>query len=113
MARRFCATVSSFTQSGCYHFRQKTFFKGLIDNPQLSRLDEPDEEEVETDLTDKWIEVSGCGIREGLVGVDADFTIDYSGADKGSLSVESRGPAKLDLCCAYSELLLELCRLLR
>ena len=51
---------------------------------------------------DKWIEVRGEGISKGLVGIEADFCIDYSGADKGSLSIESRGPAKLDLCCAYS-----------
>lgn len=96
----------------------------MIDNPQLSRFDEPNTEEADSllanlsiekaetfmpsDNTDKWIEVTGCGLREGFVGVDADFTIDYSGADKGSLSIESRGPAKLDLCCAYSELLPEL-----
>ena len=54
---------------------------------------------------DKWIEVRGEGISKGLVGIEAEFCIDYSGADKGSLSIESRGPAKLDLCCAYSTFL--------
>ena len=73
---------------------------------RLPELQEPDIEPL--DKGDKWIEVRGKGIKEAIVGIDSDFTIDYSGADKGSLSIESRGPAKLDLTCAYSKINLDL-----
>ena len=73
---------------------------------RLPELHEPDVEPL--DKGDKWIEVRGEGIKQAKVGIDSDFTIDYSGADKGSLSIESRGPAKLDLTCAYSKINLDL-----
>ena len=49
----------------------------------------PDEEE------NIWVEVLGEGIKKAWVGEKASFTVKYS----GSLGIETKGPAKLELQC--------------
>ena len=45
--------------------------------------------------------MTGEGIKSAIVGKPASFLIDYSGADRGSLAIETRGPSKLELDCDY------------
>jgi len=44
---------------------------------------------------EKWVEVFGEGTKCGFVGEESSFTVQFS----GSLGVETKGPAKLDLVC--------------
>ena len=72
-------------------------FRNLLDRHELA--DPIDEKESDK----KWIVVSGDGLYKGFVGVETGFSIDYAGAEMGSLSIQTRGPSKLDLQCTYCQ----------
>ena len=66
-------------------------FRNILDQLELS--DQADEKEPEK----KWIIVSGDGLQNGFVGVETGFSIDYAGADMGSLSIQTRFQSRFAL----------------
>ena len=76
-------------------------FRAVLDSVGESSSDSPVEDEQDNVEEEKWIQVTGEGIKSAIVGKPASFLIDYSGADRGSLAIETRGPSKLELDCDY------------
>ena len=75
-------------------------FRAVLDSVGESGNESPIEDEPD-EPEEKWIQVTGEGIKSAIVGKPASFLIDYSGADRGSLAIETRGPSKLELDCDY------------
>ena len=76
-------------------------FRAVLDSVGESSTDSPAEDEQDNVEEEKWIQVTGEGIKSAIVGKPASFLIDYSGADRGSLAIETRGPSKLELDCDH------------
>lgn len=112
-ARIFCGQCISIwlrNSKDCPHCRKSLAAKQLI---RLTWLDDflkksssirrslsstsADEVFGQTDDTDeKWVDVTGDGIKPtAMLDKEISFTVQFS----GSLGVETKGPAKLDLLC--------------
>ena len=76
-------------------------FRAVLDSVGESGTESPIEDVQDNIEEEKWIQVTGEGIKSAVVGKPSSFLIDYSGADRGSLAIETRGPSKLELDCDY------------